>query len=101
MLDPEVPPEAEGEADGGADAAPRIAQASLPVAIASNSAASTALLWITAIAARSAGTKGGAGEVAVPASLHPILRSNPSPFRRTRMPIRASLRLWKICFSKP
>ena len=62
MLDPEIPPEAEGEVDGDADVAHRIARDSPAVAIASNSVVSTALPWITAIAARSAETKGRADE---------------------------------------
>ena len=61
MLDPEIPPEVEGEADGGGDVVHRIARGSPAVAIASNTAVSTALPWITAIAARSAGTKGPRG----------------------------------------
>lgn len=78
MLDPEIPPEAEGEVDGDADVAHRIARDSPAVAIASNSAVSTALPWITAIAARSAETKGRADEVDVPVSLRRMLPWSPN-----------------------
>src|SRR5277367_1265036 len=101
MLDPEIPPEAEGEADGGADVVHRIARGSPAVAIASNSAVSTALPWIIAIGARSAETKGRGGEVVVPAFLRPIHPSNPNRSRPTKMPIRVSLRSWMTYFSKP
>ncbi len=81
-MDPVTPPEAEGEADGVADAAHRIAQANPAVATASNTAASTARPWITAIAAPSPETKDSADEAAAPASLPPTLPSNPSRCRR-------------------
>src|SRR5580692_9303164 len=101
MLDPEIPPEAEGEADGDADVAHRIAQDSPAVAIVSNSAVSTALPWITAIAARSAETKARAAAADAPASLRRMLPSSPNRSRRTRMPTRVSLLLWTTCFSRP
>src|SRR5271170_804200 len=100
MLDPETPPVVEGNADGGVADGRRIAQAIPAVATASKLAASTALPWITAIAARSAETKASV-DAAVPALLRPMLLWNPNHFRPTAMPIRASLPSSMICFSRP
>src|SRR5271155_5947445 len=101
MLDREIPPEAEGNADGGGDVARRIAQETPEVATANKLAVFTALPWITAIVVRSGETKDLADEAAVPAFIRLMLRWNQSRCRSTRTPIRASLRSWVICFSKP
>src|SRR5579863_184618 len=98
MLDRETPPAAEGEADDGGDAVHRIVRDSPAVAIVNKIAASTALLWITATAARSMETRGRAVAEGDPDLLRRIRRLNRSRFRRMTMPIRAFLLSLTICF---
>src|SRR5579862_598890 len=102
MLDPVTPPAVvEGEIDGGVDAVLLIAADSLVAAIASNTAASLPLLWITAIAPRRMAETRLVPDAGVLASRRRIRRPILNRFRNATTRRRASLPSSTTCSSPP
>src|SRR6266550_3885383 len=103
MQDQDVPPVEEGETGDGADAVQKAAaiRKAAPAAITS-ATAFTPHRWITATARRWPAATMAHAQAAIGLALRrTIPRPNPSHCPCARMPHRASLALWTICFFRP